>query len=65
MTLIKAEDMHCEKCKERISRAMGEAGLNFEVDLDEKTISIGGGSEEVKAALEILDDLGFEGVVQE
>ena len=33
MTVIKAEDMHCEKCVERISKAMTNAGLDFAVNL--------------------------------
>ena len=31
MTIIKAEDMHCEKCVERITKAMTDAGLDFQV----------------------------------
>lgn len=65
MTVIKVEDMHCEKCVERITNAMKQAGLDFEVNLLEKTVSIDGCSVCVKTALGILDDLGFEGVVQE
>ncbi len=64
MTIIKAEEMHCEKCVERISKAMAGAGLDFEVNLAEKTVAINGCEHCVKSALEILDDLGFEGVVQ-
>ena len=29
MTIIKAEDMHCRKCVERITKAMTDAGLVF------------------------------------
>lgn len=64
MTVIKAEDMHCEKCVERITKAMTNAGLDFSVSLADKTVTINGCEHCVKSALEILDDLGFEGVVQ-
>lgn len=64
MTIIKAEDMHCEKCVARISKAMDEAGLNYSVNLAEQTVTIDGCEHCVKTALEILDDLGFEGIVQ-
>ena len=64
MTIIKAEDMHCEKCVERITKAMTDAGLDFQVSLADKTVSIDGCDSCVKKALEILDDLGFEGIVQ-
>ncbi|MFR2836027.1 MAG: metal-binding protein [[Clostridium] nexile] len=57
MTIIKAEDMHCEKCVERITKAMTEAGLDFQVSLADKTVSIDGCDSCVKKALEILDDL--------
>lgn len=65
MTVIKAEEMHCEKCAERITDALKEAGLDFDVNLEDKTVSIDGCSVCVKTALGILDDLGFEGVVLE
>lgn len=42
MTIIKAEDMHCEKCVERITKAMTDAGLDFQVSLADKTVSIDG-----------------------
>lgn len=65
MTVMKVEDMHCGKCVERITDALKEAGLDFEVNLENKTVSVDGCNVCVKTALEILDDLGFEGVVQE
>ena len=34
---IKVEDMHCEKCKERITNALNETGIKFEVNLNNKT----------------------------
>lgn len=64
MIVIKAEDMHCEKCVERITNAMNEAGLTFQVDLAEKEVKVDGNQANVDTALEILDDLGFEGIVQ-
>jgi len=64
VTIIKAEDMHCEKCVERISKAMSEAKLDVRVNLEKKEVTVEGCDRCVKTALEILDDLGFEGVVQ-
>lgn len=63
MTTIKVEDMHCEKCVERITKAMEREGLDFQVSLQEKTVTIDGCDHCVKSAIEILDDLGFEGNV--
>lgn len=64
MTTIKVDGMHCEKCVERITKAMTEAKLDFKVSLEEKTVVIDGCEHCVKSALEILDDLGFDGVVE-
>lgn len=60
MITLKVADMHCGKCVARISDALTEAGIQFEVDLDSKTVKV----EENKVALAIdeLDDLGFDAV---
>lgn len=59
MTVIKVADMHCEKCVERISKLLTEEGLNFQVSLDNKTVTVEGCDSCTKTALEALDDLGF------
>ena len=64
MKIIKVEDMHCEKCVERITKIMTEEGLDFSVSLENKIVTINGCDHCLKAALEALDDLGFEGVVE-
>lgn len=60
MTILKVEEMHCGMCVSRISAALTEAGIGFEVDLDTKTVSVE--DEKVALAIEELDDLGFEAV---
>jgi len=62
MTILKAEDMHCGKCVERITKAMEREGLKFEVSLENKTVAIDGGEKEVALAKEVMDDLGFDTV---
>ena len=64
MAVIKVEDMHCEKCVARITNLLTEEGLDFAVSLADKTVTINGCENCVKTALEALDDLGFEGVVE-
>lgn len=59
MTTIKVEDMHCEKCVERISNLLTEEGLDFAVSLQDKTVTVNGCEHCVKLAMEALDDLGF------
>ncbi len=64
MTTIKVADMHCEKCEARITKLFEEEGLDFKVNLAEKTVVINGCEHCVKTALEALDDLGFEGIIE-
>lgn len=59
MTVLKVEEMHCEKCVERISKAFDKAGLTYEVNLSDKTVSIDGCDKCIATAKGILDDLGF------
>lgn len=60
MTILKVEEMHCGMCVSRISNALTEAGIQFEVDLDSKTVSVEDGK--VALAIDELDDLGFDAV---
>lgn len=64
MTVIKVKDMHCEKCVERITKLLTEEGLDFTVSLSEKSVTINGCQHCVKTALEALEDLGFDGIVE-
>ena len=64
MTVIRVEDMHCEKCVSRITNLLEEEGLDFEVSLEDKTVTIDGCEHCVRLALNALDDLGFEGIVE-
>lgn len=64
MAVMKVEQMHCEKCVERITKAMTAAGLDFSVSLADKTVTVNGCESCVKSALEILDDLGFDEVTE-
>jgi len=59
MKTISVPDMMCENCVKRITNALRGAGLNFEVNLPEKTVSLEGGEEQVKTALSELEDLGY------
>lgn len=60
MTTLKVEEMHCGMCVSRISNALTEAGITFEVSLEEKTVSVD--STKVAVAIDELDDLGFDAV---
>ncbi|MFI3324840.1 MAG: heavy-metal-associated domain-containing protein [Clostridia bacterium] len=60
MRILKVEDMHCPVCVKRISNALTQADIKFEVDLESKTVSVEEGK--VEQAIEELDDLGFEAI---
>lgn len=59
VTVLKT-NMHCEKCAERITKAMAKAEIDVQVSLENKTVTVNGCGNCVKKAKEILDDLGFE-----
>ena len=60
MKIIKVEGMHCQNCVNRISDALNEKGLKFEVSLENGTVSIDGCDGCLKTAKEIIYDLGFD-----
>ncbi|MEF9942213.1 MAG: heavy metal-associated domain-containing protein [Lachnospiraceae bacterium] len=64
MTIIYVDEMHCEKCVERIMNAMKEQKVVAKVDLVTKTVKIESCDKCLEKALNILDDLGFEGIVE-
>lgn len=65
MFKISVPDMMCENCVKRITSALTEAQLKFEVSLADKTVSIDGCQNCLKTALGELEDLGFTLDVQE
>jgi copper chaperone CopZ len=65
MFKISVPDMMCENCVKRITAALTEAQLKFEVSLADKTVSIDGCQNCLKTAMGELEDLGFTPAVQE
>ena len=59
MTVLKVPERHCENCVKRITHVLNDAGLDFEVSLEDKTVAINGCENCVKTAVEELDDIGF------
>ncbi len=56
---ISVTDMHCERCVERINRALNNTGIKFTVNLESKTVTVDGCEHCLKTALNELEDLGF------
>jgi copper chaperone CopZ len=52
--------MMCASCVGHITKALQAKNLHFQVSLKDKTVSIEGGDAEVEAAVEALDDVGYE-----
>ena len=59
MTTLKVPEMHCNRCVERITNALNEAGLKFTVSLEDQTVTIDGCDHCTAKAISELDDLGF------
>ena len=62
MAVINVPGMMCEKCVARITNALTEAKLQFTVTLADKTVTVDGDEAAVAAAIEAMDDIGFEAV---
>ena len=58
MKTITVSDMMCGHCQSRIEKGLAEAGIAAEVLLDTKTVKVE--EKDVKKALEVLDNLGFD-----
>ncbi len=59
MKVINVPEMHCQRCVERISEALTNAGIAFEISLSEKTVKINDSQECISKTIALLDDLGF------
>lgn len=59
MAVLKAEDMMCDHCVERIKNGLEGVGIEAKVNLNEKTVTIDDDDAVVDKAKEVLGDLGF------
>ncbi|MBR3641075.1 MAG: heavy-metal-associated domain-containing protein [Oscillibacter sp.] len=64
MFTISVPDMMCENCVRRITNALTEADLKFEVSLADKRVTLDGCEKCLATALSELEDLGFTPEVQ-
>lgn len=51
--------MRCNGCVARIEKALTEAGIAHEVNLEAKTVTVEGDEAIVVRAMEEIEDLGF------
>lgn len=59
MAVLKVEDMMCDHCVDRIKNGLEDVGIQAEVNLNDKTVSMDGDENVVEKVIEILGDLGF------
>ena len=59
MKILNVPDMHCGHCVRRITDALNQNGIEFEVSLENKTVSVANDSTVIEKTLFVLDDLGF------
>ena len=60
MTVLNVPEMSCSHCVDRISKALTEENLSFEVSLEQKTVSINGSPADVTLAITVLEDAGYD-----
>ncbi len=59
MTKLSVPDIHCEKCVERITKALTAENLKFQVSPADKTVTVDGCEGCAAKAMAALEDLGF------
>lgn len=64
MIVLDVPEIHCNRCVERITRALEEDKLAFSVSLADKTVTIDGCPSCADTAIGTLDDLGFAATVR-
>lgn len=57
MIKLKVPEMHCEKCVARIHQTLEQAGIEHEIDLDHKMVSIPENA--VDKTCHELEEIGF------
>ncbi len=64
MIILDVPEMHCNKCVERITKALEDDKLSFTVSLEDKSVSIDGCQNCASTAISTLDDLGFTATIR-
>lgn len=65
MIILDVPEMHCNKCVERISKALDEEKLSYDVSLNDKTVAIDGCQKCAATAINIMEDLGFTATIRQ
>lgn len=54
------KNMDCDHCVEKISEALTDAGIEFDINLEKKTVGIHGRGDAVVTATRLITELGYQ-----
>lgn len=57
--IIMIKDMNCEHCVARISKALEDAGIEFEISLENKSVSVEKNGDIVTRAKKAISEAGY------
>ncbi|MEF9945593.1 MAG: heavy metal-associated domain-containing protein [Lachnospiraceae bacterium] len=60
MRILSTPDLCCSNCGEKIHKALEVAGIEHEVNVEKKQVSVCDCDECMGKAIEILEDLGYD-----
>ncbi|MEG0895169.1 MAG: heavy-metal-associated domain-containing protein [Oscillospiraceae bacterium] len=58
MKVLNVPQIHCQNCVKRISQALSQQGIKYEISAENKTVTID--EKDINATISVLDDLGFD-----
>ncbi len=65
MTILNIKEMSCNHCVQRINALLENLSIKHSISLEDKTVTIDGSLDEIKRAIEELDDIGFTATIAE
>lgn len=57
--IVFVKDMNCEKCVKRIERELDNTRINYEIDLDSKSVIVHGDNDALYAAKQAIAQAGY------
>lgn len=57
--IIMIKDMNCEHCVGRISKALKDANIDFEISLENKSVSVEKNGDIVTKAKRVISEAGY------
>ena len=54
------KNMNCDHCVDKISEALTDVGITFDINLEQKTVGIHGRGDAVAIATRVISELGYQ-----